>query len=112
MAMKLSEVKAKTKVCTVEFMDETVDVSYFPAAMTPRILEDVLALAGKADNDAQDMALVGKMLEPVLDWWDVLDDDDQRIPPTQETIKDMPLPFLVKVLNDLQADLNPPANKG
>lgn len=112
MAMKLSEVKAKTKVVTVSFMDETVDVSYRPAAMTPAILEDVLALAKSAETDAEDMALVGSMLEPVLDWWDVLDDKGKRLPTTTESIREMPLAFLVQVLQDVQEDMRPPASRG
>lgn len=112
MAMKLSEVKAKSKVTTVVFLDETVDVSYHPAAMTPRILEDVMALAKSAETDAEDMGMVGAMLEPVLEWWDVLDDDGKRIPPSRENIRDMPLPFLVAVLEKVQEDMRPPASRG
>lgn len=112
MAMKLSEVKAKTKITTVEFMDESVDVSYHPAAMTPAILEEVMALAKGAETDAEDMALVGSMLEPVLDWWDVLNDDGSRVPTTKEAIREVPLAFLIKVLDDVQADMRPPAQKG
>lgn len=112
MAMKLSEIKAKTKEVTVLFMDETVDVSYHPAAMTPAILEDVMALARGAETDAEDMALIGSMLEPVLDWWDVLDDKGKRIGTTMADIREMPLAFLIKVLDDVQTDMRPPAQKG
>lgn len=112
MAMKLSEVKAKTKVVNVVFMDEQVDVSYHPAAMTPAILEEVMGLAKGAETDSEEMALIGSMLEPVLDWWDVLDDDGNRLPTTKDSIRQMPLAFLMKVLDDVQADMRPPAQKG
>lgn len=112
MAMKLSEVKAMTKVVTVEFMGGTVDVSYRPAAMTPAILEEVLAMAKTAETEAEDMSMIGSMLEPVLDWWDMLDDKGKRIGTTTEDIRQMPLPFLVKVLSDVQEDMRPPASKG
>ena len=112
MAMKLSEVKAITKTTTVEFLGGTVDVGYHPAAMTPAILEEVMALAKTAESDAEDMALVGSMLEPVLDWWDMLDDLGERIPTDKDHIKDMPLAFLIKVLDDVQTDMRPPASKG
>lgn len=112
MAMKLSEVKAITKTCTVEFLGGTVDVGYHPAAMTPAILEDVMALAKTAETDAEDMAMVGQMLEPVLDWWDMLDDDGERIPTDKAHIREMPMAFLVKVLDDVQTDMRPPDSKG
>lgn len=107
MAMKLSEVKAKVKTCTVTWDDEEVEVGYHPAAMTPEILEAVQEHA-KEDN----LRVIGTMLEPVLAWWDVLDDDGERMPTDAETIRTIPLPFLMKVLDDVQGDMRPPAKRG
>jgi hypothetical protein len=106
MAMKLSEVQAKVKVCTVEWDDETVDVGYCPARFTAEVLEAVTEAEGEGN-----LSILGKMLEPVLDWWDVLDDKDKRLPTDAATIARMPLAFVMKVLAELQADMNPPASK-
>jgi len=106
MAMKLSEVRNKVKVATIEWQDETVDVGYAPARFTPEVLEAV-----SAAEEAGDLSILGALLEPILDWWDVLDDKDKRLPTDAATIKTMPLAFVMKVLGDLQADMNPPAPK-
>jgi len=103
MAMTLSTVKAKVAVVTVTWTDETVDVGYLPAAITPALLEEVTE-AGKADN----MDVIGTMLEPVLAWWDVLDDDGKRLPTDAATIRLMPVDFLNKVMEATQESMRPP----
>jgi hypothetical protein len=42
----------------------------------------------------------------------VLDDQDQRIPPTAENIKRMPMAFVMKVIAKVQEDSDPPASRG
>lgn len=111
MAMKLSEVKAKVATTTLAFMDETVDVGYHPASVTPAMLEDILAMAKSADGDSADSALIGKMLDPMLAWWDVLDDDGERIPADAEHIRDMPMAFLTALLGHLQKETQPDGGK-
>jgi hypothetical protein len=61
---------------------------------------------------ANDLSILGVLLEPVLAWWDVLDDQDQRIPPTAENIKRMPMAFVMKVIAKVQEDSDPPASRG
>lgn len=103
MAMRLSQVRAKISTATVEWEDETVDVGFFPAVMSPALLEQVQA-AAKAEN----LDVVSVMLEPLLAWWDVLDDQDERLPTDPETIKTMPLAFLLRVLSAIQVAMRPP----
>lgn len=107
MAMRLSEARAKTKIVTVSWDDETVDVCYAPNRFTPEVMEAVVET-----EQAQNLSIMGALLEPLLDWWDVLDDKDNRIPTTAENIAKMPLPFLMRVLSVVQEDQNPPASRG
>jgi len=107
MGMKLSTIRAKIDTTTVIWGDETVDVGYHPAAVTPAMLEDVQAAA-----KAEDMNVVGAMLEPVLAWWDVLDDDDQRMPTDAATIRVMPMAFLTAVMERVQEAMSPPEGEG
>lgn len=107
MAMRLSEVRSKIKTATVTWDDETVDVGWCPARFTPDVAEAV--------NDAEkadDLGVLGALLEPILEWWDVLDDDDKRLPTDKATISGMPMAFLMKVMADLQEDMNPPESRG
>ena len=107
MAMKLSEVKARVKSTTVTWEDEQVEVGYRPAAITPEVLEGVQEAA-----QAGDMSVMGAMLEPILDWWDVLDDNGERVPPTAQFIRTCPVSFLMAVLEQVQESMRPPERKG
>lgn len=107
MGMKLSEVKARVATTTITWGDETVDVGYRPAALTPALIEEVQA-AAKAEN----LDVLGTMLEPLLAWWDVLDDEENRLPTDAATIKTMPVAFLTEVMSTVQGAMRPPADKG
>lgn len=104
MAVKMSEMKSRTKVLQVTWDGETVDVSYFPNVVTPELLEQVDD-AAKRDN----LDILGVMLEPVLDWWDILLDDDTRMPTDADTIKRVPMSFLSKLQDAITEAQRPPA---
>jgi hypothetical protein len=106
MAMTLSKVKAKIAETTGLWDGETVDVGYRPAAVTPRLMDEVAA-AAKDEN----LGVVGHLLSAVIDWWDVLDDDGARIPPTPENVADFPIPFLMAVMNTIQDAQGPEGKK-
>lgn len=103
MAVKLSEKMAETKTVTVKWGDDDVDICYKPNAVTPRLLEEIDQAAAK-----DDMSALGVALEPVLEWWDVLDDKGRRIGTDAGTIATLPLSWIVAVQNGMEADQNPP----
>lgn len=107
MAMTLSKVQAKEGTTTVLWEDETVDVGYHPAAVTPAMLEQVQEAAKSTNLD-----VIGLMMEPMLAWWDVLDDDGQRLPVTAEVIREIPLAFTMAVLKQVQTAMQPPDAEG
>ena len=106
MSMKLSQVQGRESTTTVQWNGETVDVGFYPARMTPALLEDVQEAAKAGSLD-----VLGTMLEPVLAWWDVLDDEDRRLPTDGATIKSMPLGFITAVITEVQGALRPPASR-
>lgn len=106
MAMTLSKVKAKEAEASVLWDGETVDLGYKPGEVTPSLLEAVQTAA-----QAGDLEVIGTLLEPVLAWWDVLDDDGKRLPTDRDTIKIMPLGFLLEVLDKVQEAMRPPERK-
>lgn len=111
--MKMSEVMAKTKTTTVEWDGEEVEVSYFPARITPTMLSEVLDMVASAGSGASaEVNSVPALLEPILDWWDVLDDKGKRIPPTAENIRGMPMSFLGAVVQATQEDMKPGNREG
>lgn len=106
MPMQLSEVQSRVKTVDVSWEEETVAVGYAPARFTPEVLEQVAAA-----EQAGDLGILGSLLAPVVEWWDVLDDDGQRIPPTPENIRRFPLSFIMAVMAKLQEDMRPPEQK-
>lgn len=104
MAVTLSTMKARTKLLTVEWDGETVDVSYFPNVVTPELLERVTT-AAESDN----LDVLGVMLEPVLDWWDILEEEGgPRLSTDADTIKRIPMSFLNRLQEAIQEAQRPP----
>lgn len=107
MGMTLSKVKGKVATTEVAWDGETVEIGYKPNEITPALLETVQEAAAEGK-----IKVVADLLEPVLDWWDVLDDDGARLPTDAATIQQMPLAFLMEVLNATQEQMRPPGSKG
>lgn len=103
MPVKLQDKMAETKTITVMWGEDEVLVSYHPNAVTPDLLDRVDG-AAKEEN----LSVLGVLLDPVLDWWDVLDNSGKRIPTDKITIATIPMPFLNKVQVAIQEDQNPP----
>lgn len=104
MAVALSNMKARSKVIDVAWDGETVAVSYFPHRVTPELLEKVTEAAERDNLD-----ILGVMLEPVLDWWDILEEEGgPRLNTDAETIKTIPMSFLNALQSAIQDAQRPP----
>lgn len=106
MAVHLHNKMGESKTIQVEWGPDTVDVSYHPNVVTPALLEEVDE-AAKRDN----LDSLGVLLEPVLEWWDVLGEDNERIPTDAATIRSIPMRFLILVQRAIEVDQNPPADR-
>lgn len=106
MGVRLVDKMNETKVATIKWGADDVEVSYRPNSVTPALLEAVDE-AAKRD----DMSVMGVVLEPVLDWWDVLDAEGNRLPTDADTIARMPMPWLNLVQAGIQEDQNPPEDE-
>lgn len=104
MAVRLSAMKAKITESTLEWDGEEVAFAYKPNEFTMEVADSIQSAA-----DQEDLSSVTAMLAPILDWWDVLDDQDepQRIPPTAENMKRFPLNFLMRIMGKITEDQNP-----
>lgn len=101
MAVRLSDMKAKVTEATAEWDGEMIDFAYKPNEFTMELADEIAANAEK-----EDLSTVSGMLAPIVVWWDVLDDEDGRIPPTAENMRQFPLSFLMaimKAINTSQA---------
>lgn len=111
MGMNLSRVKAATDTVEVTWGTQQVLVTYHPAAITPEVLERVQD-AAKDEN----LSVVSAMLEPLLAGWELYADDaaeaaGEQLPTNAETIRTVPLPFLMAVMEQTQEAMRPPAQR-
>lgn len=102
MGVRLSAMKAKITETNLEWDGEVVDFAYKPNEFTMELADEIAAAA-----EAENMNAVSAMLAPIIVWWDVLDDQDQRIEPTTENMRQFPLNFLVKIMGAITTDQDP-----
>lgn len=120
MAMTLSSMKTKVATATVTWQDETVDIGFFPGALTPAYLEMLQESAREAkaagtkapEEGVKARSQFEDLVLPILAWWDVLDEEGERLPVTTDTIREMPLSFLTATVTATQASMRPPARAG
>lgn len=121
MALKRSSMLEKVRTITVDWEDETLDVGIRPgrytAALLDRIRETVkTAEAAEAAGDeakaAEAVAVVAECTAEVIAWWDVLDEDGERLPVTAEVLDTLPLSFVQHVMAQAGEAARPPARKG
>jgi len=100
----LDKMMGRTKKIIVHWDGEEVEVSYFTNVVTPAMLEKVEE-AAQQDN----LDVLGVMLEPVLDYWDILETEGgRRLDTDAETIKTIPMSFLTALQKAIEEDQNPP----
>lgn len=95
-----SKRRKETKVVNVQFEGDTVQVAYHAAAITPRLV----ALAQELQTD---VAVIADVIQRIVVWWDVLDDEGNRIPPTPENTMEFDVAFLGAVVNGVFGDMAP-----
>lgn len=119
MGLRLSTMLAATAECDVAFDGEQIRVCYRPNAVTLE-LTDRIDAEGKAADEAEERGeqtehdWITAQLLPVVEWWDVLEDDDSRMEPTRPNMRRMPLKFLQAVLTAVIDDqkVAPGENEG
>lgn len=102
MGVRLSAMKAKITESFLEWDGERVDFAYKPNEFTMELADQIAAEAEK-----ENLSMVAAMLAPIVVWWDVLDDDDQRITPNAENMRRFPLNFLLKIMEAITKDQDP-----
>jgi hypothetical protein len=102
MAVRLTDMKAKTRETELVWDGETVAFCYKPNEFTMDLADEIDAAAKSEETN-----VVATLLGPVLVWWDVLDDKDKRIPPTAEKMGQFPLNFLLKIMRTITEDQDP-----
>jgi hypothetical protein len=102
MGVRLSAMKAKVKESHLDWDGERVDFAYKPNEFTMELADEIQAAA-----DDENLTMVSSMLAPIIVWWDVLDDEDQRIDATADNMRRFPLNFLLKIMGAITEDQDP-----
>lgn len=103
MAIGLKEMRTAEKAAQVTWNGEVVDFAYRPGEFTTELLETV-----SEEANAENVAGVAEMMVPLLVWWDVLDEEGNRLPTDLATLKRVPLDFLNKLNDAIGRDMRPP----
>lgn len=107
MGVRLSHMKAKIKESSLTWDGEVVDFAYRPNEFTMELADQIAAEA-----EAENLTSVSAMLAPIVEWWDVLDDQDQRIAPSAENMRAFPLNFLLAIMRAITEDSKPEGQQG
>jgi hypothetical protein len=98
----LTHLLQDVRTCTVEYDDESAQVTYRPSAYTPEA-EDTYQREIDARRPSGGCADV---LSVMLLSWEVLDEDGVEIPIELELLRGMPSAFLFAVMAAIVRDLN------
>lgn len=102
MGVRLSAMKAKVQESHLDWDGERVDFAYKPNEFTMELADEIQAAAEK-----ENLTMVSSMLSPIIVWWDVLDDEDERIEPSAENMRRFPLNFLLRIMEAITKDQDP-----
>lgn len=83
----------KSATVAIEFMDETLTVTYNPAMLTTRFYRTIEVMQKGKDNEKT----VIDMVKLLVQKWDLTDDDGKMVPVTTEVLQQLPM----TVLNDI-----------
>lgn len=102
MGVRLSAMKAKVTETSLDWDGETVAFAYKPNEFTMELADEIQVAA-----EREDLSSVSAMLSPIIVWWDVLDDQDERIDANAENMRKFPLNFLLRIMSSITEDQNP-----
>lgn len=108
MPVRLHHLQQDQRTFTMPVGDDALTITYRPGAITPAA--EAAMMEAAADRGSG--AALGGMLRAALVAWDLLDDDDQPIPLTEEGMSAIPTAFLAEVVRALMEDLRPNARRG
>lgn len=109
--MKVSKLKGRVTTSYVEVPPdedggeaEKVEFRYRPGALDLAAVESL-----DQARLAQDNGAIRALLEPIIVWWDVTDDEGNNLEPKGDDLGQMPLDFLSKIIDKMMEEIVPNA---
>lgn len=84
--------------------EDVVKVGYRPGALTLAIADELRALQF---DPMADLRVAEVMLLPILESWDLQNDDGSELPVNEVTLKSLPIEFIGRVFNAVREDALP-----
>src|SRR5688572_27366144 len=89
--------------------DEVVLVKYRPGELTLEVADSMREAVVTSSLEAD---IAKTLLEPILVWWDIEDEEGNNLPTDDRGIKKVPLNFLGLVMEAVTSDSLPNAQRG
>jgi hypothetical protein len=102
MAITLMQLRERERRIEVEYSGQTLGVTYTPGAVTPELVSQVAAREGEPGSEVETMVMA---LERAVVEWEVLDEQDEKLPPTPEVMRRLPISFLAAVFFGILGDM-------
>lgn len=121
MGIKASTMRDKVREITVDWEDESLAVGIRPGRYTGALMEGIQeatadAQRAEASGDMEAaqaaVAAVAHATAEVIAWWDVLDEDGERLPVDADTLNSLPLSFVQHVMTQAGEAIRPPKSRG
>lgn len=103
MPITLAEIAVDRRELSIPIGNGVLNIAYNLAGLTPQV-EAQFRRAAREDRNGE--ALV-TFLQPLLLSWDLLGEDGQPLPITEETLQTLPLAFLAQLVEAIGADTAP-----
>lgn len=95
--MRLSQIKNKRVDIAIDFMGEVLNVTYDPTFLTPTVEDEIDA--------AQSSEQMSKIIKGMVTKWDLVDDEGNMIPLTEDSLKTVPTIILAHVMTKVSEDV-------
>lgn len=100
MSLNLSEIRKEKRTITVEFGEESFDVTYLPNVITPEVEDEIVAQGDEGGSQR-----LREQLCAVVDDWDVkVSEKGKKVPLTPDDVKQVPYSVIGAVMQAVVED--------
>jgi hypothetical protein len=110
MGITLSKIANNTASVAVQYVDDIVNVVYFPSHVTEKTFADLQNFSNTdSSNIIANFAQLNALLVGLIKSWDVFEDDAQAImfPLTVDRLAELPIMFRMNILTGILGDIRP-----
>ena len=117
MSLTLAKIASNTATVEVQWGEDTIHVTYYPARVTEKTIQELQGMGAMKDNASNPDAVVAgyttlnSVLVQLVKSWDVYEDAEETVmfPLTQERLAELPMMLRVQILKDIMGDIRPEA---